>query len=66
MSNWISVDERLPSENGFYLVCYDREFHDGSYFKKIDIVEFCQAINKFNFYHDFITHWQPLPQPPKE
>lgn len=65
-SGWISVDDELPKQNGFYLVCYDREFNDGFYLKKIDVVDFCKPINRFSFYHDFITHWQYLPQPPKE
>lgn len=64
--DWISVDNELPKQNGFYLVCYDREFNDGFYLKKIDVVDFCKPINRFSFYHDFITHWQYLPQPPKE
>lgn len=58
-SEWISVDERLPDENGRFLtvdkigdmmVCY-WEKHFGW---------FASVCNK-----NAITHWMPLPEPPK-
>lgn len=56
---WISVDERLPSIQGSYLVytlkgriridyCYDM---------------YCNG--ELNFDDYLVTHWMPLPQPPK-
>ena len=56
-TSWISVNERLPSEDGFTLiftahgnagVCYFTNGWWGGYDK------------------DGITHWMPLPTPPKE
>ena len=74
---WISVDERLPENNGHYLC-----FRDGS----VDVYGFALNLKKVNKY-DFegqkrsgwysydseygyfectkITHWMPLPEAPK-
>ena len=58
-AEWISVEERLPDENGRFLtvdkkgdmmVCYWEE-HFGW---------FAMVCNK-----NAITHWMPLPEPPK-
>jgi hypothetical protein len=60
--NWISVKDRLPDENGFYLVA--TTFHSAkvrytSYKKDTD---YPWAY----FQTKEITHWMPLPEPPKE
>ena len=59
MSEWISVDERLPEPLKSILV-----FGNG--------IRSCAIYDKGNFYPDFkalsgveVTHWMPLPQPPK-
>lgn len=65
-NGWINLDDELPKQSGFYLVRYDRKYHNGVYLKEVDVVEFCQATNRFNSYHDFIMYWQPLPKPPKK
>lgn len=51
---WISVEERLPEKGGYYLT----------------VVENCERVcysrlvlDKFG--HDGVTHWMPLPEPPK-
>lgn len=56
---WIPVSERLPEEDGCYLVAVKNDhqrkysktawFSHGSWFARQDV-----------------THWMPLPQPPKE
>ena len=59
MSEWISVEERLPDKSGTYLVVKRGErFSTTLYWGGIaeDIV----------FWLDYITHWQPLPSPPGE
>jgi hypothetical protein len=58
---WISVKERLPEKAGKYIVCT----------RKMSV--YCTA---FRFFHGkgyfatdsttHITHWMPLPEPPKE
>lgn len=60
---WISVDERLPEENGYYLVytkygyieverykTWDDDDLDGGYWWEFE---------------GLVTHWMPLPEPPK-
>lgn len=58
MSDWISVDDRLPSED-FEVLSFDQE---GNYF-------LCAQHNSF-FSDEFhvpiiVTHWMPLPEPPR-
>ncbi len=62
MSNWISVKERLPEDDGYYLTfttehtCEVYRYDgDGEW-----VTDYDDTAN-----HD-ITHWQPLPEPPKE
>jgi hypothetical protein len=58
---WIPVSERLPIIFGWYLV-YGR---DASTRRNINVEYF--RLNSKTFSGGFnITHWQPLPQPPKE
>ena len=58
MSNWIPVEERLPEEDGNYLV-YGNCTNDGL---MIDIADFWQG--EF-FKANKPTHWKALPEPPK-
>jgi len=58
-SKWISVDDRLPEEDGLYLAYYPSELH------KHQIVWFDLRFNCFNCYHEDITHWLPLPNLPE-
>lgn len=68
MDNWISVDERLP------------ELEEGVKNTSIEVIMFSESnefyLGYYNFYNknwyydgnwigDDITHWQPLPKPPK-
>lgn len=58
MTNWVSVDARLPEEDVEVLgVCDDGFFwvtsHHNSFFTD-DHYEFVE-----------ITHWMPLPEPPE-
>ena len=57
---WISVEERLPEENGKYIVCTAK----GSVY----CTKFSVGV-RGSFHTDInthITHWMPLPEPPKE
>lgn len=59
---WISVKERLPDEVDTYLVYgrYGIEFAlyygDGEWLTCEDLTNITR----------FVTHWMPLPEPPKE
>ena len=54
VQKWIPVSERLPEANVAVLV-YDGKFVDGFTFYDLSYV------SKYG-----VTHWMPLPQPPKE
>jgi len=54
---WISVKERLPEEEGEYLVFYKYTENED----RVDIALF----SRFGWHKAYeITHWQPLPAPP--
>ena len=70
VQEWISVEDRLPEE-GEYVLCVLKGFNYGG---KIQVCKFVPA-DKFkdkpyfeHFRNGFpsVTHWMPLPQPPKE
>lgn len=58
---WISVEDRLPEENGTYLIAVKGSY--ASHFTGFDIEsnEFCDNV----FRKSDVTHWMPLPEPPK-
>ena len=69
VQEWISADDRLPEE-GEYVLCVLKGFNYGG---KIQVCKFVPA-DKFkdkpyfeHFRNGFpsVTHWMPLPQPPK-
>ena len=64
MPKWISVDDRLPEEDGYYLCCIKSSlFPDRVY---IDILE-CDkgSFEEGHIYTDTVTHWMSLPELPK-
>lgn len=64
MQEWISVDDRLPAEDGYYLCCIKSSlFPDRVY---IDILE-CDkgSFEEGHIYTDTVTHWMLLPEMPK-
>ena len=70
VQEWISVKDRLPEE-GEYVLCVLKGFNYGG---KIQVCKFVLA-DKFkdkpyfeHFRNGFpsVTHWMPLPEPPKE
>lgn len=54
-TEWISVEDRLPEEEGQYLVCQ----------KGNAIVTSSYSLCKKKWFHHEVTHWMPLPEPPK-
>ena len=55
---WIPVNERLPEEEGIYLIFWTVYWVDWMMFKDW---RFCD----WQFHAKRVTHWQPLPLPPK-
>lgn len=66
---WISVKDRLPDEGQFVIMYFARQngYNIGDYKlantwqgKKLKFVPFN------SWWDDAVTHWMPLPEPPKE
>jgi hypothetical protein len=81
MNRWISVKDSLPNENGLYLCfCKgygNHHYYDVVTFanclEKVDKYDFegrnrCGWYNydsEYGYYEQDVTHWMPLPEPPK-
>ena len=63
---WISVDERLPQVCGVYICCVKTK--GGTTFTKTAefVPEMKMWFGKFGEIKNIVTHWMPLPEPPKE
>lgn len=63
---WISIEDRLPEKDGFYLV-YAKS--DNPFIPEVYVQEYVQEIG-FTYDGEWVdtraTHWMPLPKPPKE
>ena len=61
MSEWISVDDRLP-DNGMVLTYWTDKTIETYEFDILDYAAgWCRPLG-----NHLITHWMPLPEPPKE
>jgi hypothetical protein len=60
---WISVDDRLPENDAKVLVCDTREDYVSSWVYFGDGLWFGEEVV---WTTKDITHWMPLPEPPKE
>ena len=63
---WIPVTERLPERNGFYLCLYESKAKGGVAMD--EGLSISQFINKkWSLFDSYVvTHWLPIPEPPKE
>ena len=76
MPQWISVEERLPERNGEYIVtaCDEGEPYDEIIWNDTVVVcaeyyKGCWTWEENNTEYSLdgiVTHWMPLPEPPKE
>lgn len=67
MSEWISVKDRLPEKSDDYLVYYLKKYECGFETKWINVCSFITSHDGWQTDNtETITHWQPLPEPPKE
>ena len=71
MSEWISVDERLPEKDDYVLVYVYVGLNDPEGQMEVKSMDYYPEAwvghpNKpANECHWYITHWMPLPRPPK-
>lgn len=57
---WISVKDRLPEEDGLYNVyCKDGSMAH-AWFEDKWFIDHCECGD------GYVTHWMPIPEPPKE
>lgn len=65
---WISVKDRLPEEDGLYLV-YTHHGRDVGRFEKDKLgnwyVFISDEFDNFHWVRGHVSHWMPLPEPPK-
>ena len=68
-ASWISVKDRLPLEFTTIWIFFKHGSQDytvcGSYNKTDGIARYCMHIEPKE-YQDKITHWMPMPKPPKK
>ena len=80
VQEWISVDDRLPEDSGYYLVVYRDKYNRSTsiafdMYVKCNVGEWwesefaCDITNQFRrairLQDQEVTHWMPLPLPPK-
>lgn len=71
--NWISVKNKLPKENGTYIVyIHDGKLANGQVWfdAVVGVADYtfgiwwCENDNDFDITNN-VTHWMPLPEPPR-
>lgn len=70
VGKWIPVSERLPEKSGKYLVCYELWGWGKLFNRWTGLCFFYDEISQFiddgGPVMGRITHWMPMPAPPKE
>lgn len=70
-NDWISVKDRLPEINQEVLISYGKKpflliaFLYHPQYPKKDVKVFC-GTNNTNYSLEYVTHWMPLPEPPRK
>lgn len=63
MSEWISVEDSLPPKTGQYLTHWpDGEIETYDFQNEIAELGWKRPLSRYGI----VTHWMPLPAPPKE
>ena len=64
MAEWISVDDRLPEEKVNCIVHYKHAYCDNDDYWEIGICFYDGEKFQMDLSYK-VTHWMPLPKPPK-
>jgi len=59
-SGWISADTDIPNDSGRYLV------NVNGFGVRVDRYTKSEDVNGWLKYFGYVTHWMPLPSPPKQ
>ena len=62
MSEWISVKDRMPPRGDCLVITEDCEIYLCDYFPSVNQYWYLDEM----IMAETITHWMPLPEPPKE
>lgn len=65
-TKWIPVSESLPEWLGYYLCTVIKPVRGGGYIRSMELVYYDVSIKCWECEDMIITHWMPLPEPPKE
>ena len=67
MSGWVSVREKMPKDHQDVLFTNGKNVMFGAYDSFTEYwYEWDGPYDTEHYYGDPITHWMPLPEPPKE
>lgn len=61
---WISVEDRLPDDEAYYLAYFSHDLPSGAPYRWSEVVYFRGKSFQTDV-REHITHWQPLPEPPE-
>ena len=65
VQEWISVEDRLPKEKANCIVYYQHAYCDNDGYRAIEVCFYYGEKFQLNSAYK-VTHWMPLPTPPKE
>lgn len=68
MSEWISVEDRLPDVDTLVLATgfdYGYQLNKMHYVLAVRFDNYWYSETDFGVEYKYITHWMPLPEPPK-
>ena len=68
VQEWISVEDRLPEKHDRFICTY--KFNSNSEMQFVGVLDYYASDQYPHWQHEsagvIVTHWMPLPEPPKE